>query len=144
MARRVVMGRMPDGSYDLRISRRGFDALAANINDPRQISFSAQRAARAKVGAAGVASAQDVWVGLGRAFAYPPPTIMAFKTGGRVIFNHYLYLPSSGGSNNAVRFGTPVCLVVRADSVKIIRANAWGTWAMQAGDRVLFYTLAQD
>jgi hypothetical protein len=142
MARRVVMGRMPNGSYDLRISRRGFDALAANVNDPRQISFSAQRAARAKVGAAGFASSLGAWVGLGKTFAYPPPTIMAFKTGGRVIFNHYQYLPTD--TSNGVFFGSPVCLVVQPGQVRIIRANNWGSYSMQAGDRVLFYTLSQD
>ncbi|KFG68709.1 hypothetical protein [Microvirga sp. BSC39] len=143
MARRVVMGRMPNGTYDVRISRRGFDALTADVNNERQISFSAQRVARAKVGAAGFASALGAWVSLGKTFPNSPPTLMAYKTGGRVLFNQYRYFEYNGGSNNGVFYGSDTCLVVQANRVKLIRANNWGSWSMSSGDRALFYTLEQ-
>jgi len=143
MARRVVMGRMPDGTFDLRISRRGIDALSADVNDSRQISFSAQRAARAKVGAAGQISSLNTWVSFGKTFADPPPTLAAVKINGRVIFNHYEYLPHPTEAN-AVFHGTPYCLVVQATRVKAIQAVSWGNHAFASGDKYLFYTLSQD
>ncbi len=42
MTRRVVIGKQADGSFDLRTSLAGFDALTGNIDDPNVISFSAQ------------------------------------------------------------------------------------------------------
>jgi len=134
---------MNDGSYDVRMSRAGFDALTGDINNPRVISFSAQATAKAKVGAAGICSSLDTWVSFGQTFDYPPPTLYALKRGGRVIFNNYEYLPVKGGGNG-VWFGTPYCLVVQPNRVRAIQVIFWADFTLPAGDRFLFYTLSQD
>jgi hypothetical protein len=140
MARRIVMGMMSNGSYDLRISRRGFDALTADVNNDRQISFSAQRAARAKVGAAGNVAGLNSWVNFGRTFDYPPPTLAAIKRGGRIYFNMYTYINPSDGSF----FGSPFTLVVQANRCKAVNCIPWGGFNFAAGDNYQFYTLADD
>lgn len=143
MARRVVMGKMSNGTYDVRMSRAGYDAMTGDINNERVISFSAQRAARAKVGSAGICSSLNSWVSLGQTFAYPPPTLYALKRSGRMIFNDYTYLPAQGGGNG-VWYGTPYCLVLEANRVKAVQVINWANFPLPAGDRFLFYTLAQD
>jgi hypothetical protein len=42
MARRVAIGSMLDGTFDLRCSLPGFDALTIDIDDPLKCSFSSQ------------------------------------------------------------------------------------------------------
>jgi hypothetical protein len=60
MARRVVMGQMTNGTYDLHISRRGVDAMTADVNNPKQVSFSALRQATAKVASTGAINSLGV------------------------------------------------------------------------------------
>lgn len=140
MARRIVMGNI-GGAYDLRISRRGFDALTADVNSNQQISFSALRAVRAKVGAAGNISGLNSWVSFGRTFDYPPPTLGAIKRNGRIFFNMYTYIaPSSGGKF----FGSPFTLVVQETRCKAVNCIPWGGFNFESGDRYQFYTLADD
>jgi len=139
MARRIVMGNI-GGAYDLRISRKGYDALTADVNNDRQISFSALRAARAKVGAAGNISGLNSWVNFGRTFDYPPPTLGAIKRNSRIFFNMYVYMTPSNG----IFFGSPFTLVVQANRCKAVNCVPWGGFNFAAGDRYQFYTLADD
>jgi hypothetical protein len=143
MARRVVMGRMSNGTYDVRISRKGFDAMTADVNNDHQISFSAQRTARAKVGAAGQISGQNNWVNFGRTFDNPPPTLAALKRGGRIYFDYYDYLPNPTGGNG-VYYGTPFCLVVQQSRVRAIKCIDWTNYSIPSTDRYLFYTLVDE
>jgi hypothetical protein len=139
MARRIVMGNI-GGAYDLRISRRGFDAMAADVNNDKQISFSALRASRAKVGAAGNIAGLNDWVSFGRTFDNPPPTLAAIKRGGRVYFNLYTFINPSDGDF----YGNPFTLVVQANRCKAVNCIPWGGFNFSAGDRYQFYTLADD
>lgn len=140
MARRIVMGQMSNGTYDLRISRKGFDALTADVDNDRQISFSAQRSARAKVGAAGNISGLNTWVSFGRSFDNPPPTLGALKRSGRVYFNLYEYLTPSEGNF----FGNLYTLVVQENRCKVVKCIPWEGYALGANDPYQFYTLADD
>lgn len=134
------MGRMSNGSYDVRISRKGYDAMTADVNNDRQISFSAQRAARAKVGAAGQVSGLNSWVSFGKTFTNPPPTLAALKRGGRVYFNFFEYLGAPGGGNGIWQ-GTPFTLMVEENRVRAVKVINWGSFTIPSSDSYLFYTL---
>lgn len=143
MARRVVMGRMSNGSYDLRISRRGYDALTADVNNDRQISFSAQRTASAKVGAAGQIADLETWVSFGKTFDVPPPTLAALKRSNRIHYGFFEILPLPNGENGYC-YGTPFCLVVQETRIIATKVLTWTGYTIPSGDKFQFYTLADS
>lgn len=138
MARRVVMGRMNDGSYDLRISRPGYDAMAANVNDVRQISFSAQRAATSRVASAGEISALDTWKSFGATFDDPPPVLALLKRGSYVITDMYQEYPRSDGYQR----GSGFTIVVQSTRLLATRPSNYGLTL--GSDKFIFYTLASE
>jgi len=137
MARRVVMGRMPDGTFDLRISRRGYDAYTSSVNDFKRISFSAVRQSRAKVASTGVVMSLGSWVNFGKTFAAPPPVLGVLKRGGRMYFNYY---NNVGNGAPGFWYYTPYCFVVQESRLRIARTQfQWIT--LPAGDGMAWYTL---
>jgi hypothetical protein len=138
MARRVVMGQMTDGSYDLRISRRGVDAMTADVNNPKQVSFSALRQATAKVASTGVIMSMGAWVSLGKTFDFPPPTLAVLKRGGRMYFNYYVYYTGAGAAFNW--YYNPYCLVLQENRARISK-TAFESTTLPSGDGMVWYML---
>jgi hypothetical protein len=138
MARRVVMGQMTNGSYDLRISRRGVDAMTANVNDPKQISFSALRQASAKVASTGAVNSLGAWVSLGKTFSNPPPTLAVLRRGGRMFFNYYIYYAGSEGAFNW--YYNPYCVVVQENRARISKTH-FENVTLPSGDGMVWYML---
>jgi hypothetical protein len=137
MARRIVMGQMSNGSYDLRISRRGYDAMTSDVNDFKRISFSALRQAGAKVASTGAVSAMNSWVNLGQTFSNPPPTLAVLKRSGQLFFNYYNNV--TGGAPG-FWYHTPYCLVLTTTRVRI--APTFPTNAtLPSGDKYIWFTL---
>jgi hypothetical protein len=137
MARRVVMGQMTNGTYDLRISRRGVDAMTANVNNPKQISFSALRQASAKVASTGAVNSLGSWVSLGKTFANPPPTLAVLRRGGRMFFNYYIYYTTGGQFN---WYYNPYCLVLQENRVRISKTN-FENVTLPSGDGMVWFML---
>jgi len=142
MARRVVMGRMSNGSYDVRMSRIGYDALTGDVNNSRVISFSAQRVARAKMATVGQIAAIRTWMNFGQAFPAPPPVFAVLKRGGRVYFNYYTNYNAASGVPGAW-YATPYTLVVQESRI-MIAGTIEPDVSLQSGDRFLYFTLEQE
>lgn len=138
MARRVVMGRMSNGTYDLRISRPGFDAMTADVNNVRQISFSAQRTATSRVASAGEISALDTWKSFGHTFDDPPPVLALLKRGSYVITDLYQEYPRPDGYMR----GSGFTIVVQATRLLATRPSNYGLTL--GSDKFIFYTLASE
>jgi hypothetical protein len=137
MARRIVMGRMANGSFDLRISRRGYDAYTENVNDFKRISFSAVRQSRAKVASTGVVMSLGSWVNFGKTFANPPPVLAVLKRGGRMFFNYY---NNVGNGTPGFWYVTPYCFVVQENRLRVSRTQfQWTT--LPSGDGMAWYML---
>jgi hypothetical protein len=137
MARRVVMGRMTDGSFDLRISRRGYDAMTSDANDFKRVSFSAVRQARAKVASTGFAAVLGQWVGFGKTFAAPPPVLASLRRGGQMHFNWFFY---AGDKYGVLGYANPFCFVVQESQLKIA-PTAFQNVSLDAGDRLMWFAL---
>jgi len=139
MARRVVMGNIPGVGYDVRISRPGYDALTANVNDIRQISFSANRAGSARVAAAGEFGAMDAWHPLGHAYPAPPPILVLLKRGGYVMTDTYEEYPRPQGYQR----GSGFTIVVQTSQILATAPSQYG-FALGAGDKYIYYSLTAD
>ena len=137
MARRVVMGRMSNGSFDLRISRRGYDAMTSDVNDFKRISFSAVRQSRAKVASTGFATVLGSWVSFGKTFDNPPPVLATLRRGGQMYFNWFLY---AGDQYGVLGYATAFCFVVQESRLKIAR-TCFQNATLQAGDRMVWFGL---
>jgi hypothetical protein len=137
MARRIVMGRMTNGSFDLRISRRGYDAMTSDANDFKKVSFSAVRQARAKVASTGFASVLGAWVNFGQTFSNPPPVLATLRRGGQMHFNWFMY---AGDQYGVLGYATAFCFVVQENRLKIAK-TCFETATLQTGDRLVWFTL---
>ena len=118
MTRRIVMGRIGT-VYDLRISRPGFDAATADVNNNRQISFSALRDANAKAVSAGEISSIFTAVSLGTSYSLPPPCIFSLKRGGRMVIDHMARQYFTGDFEVGWWDGTPYALIVTNTTVRV-------------------------
>ncbi|MCB5173637.1 hypothetical protein [Microvirga lenta] len=137
MARRVVMGNI-GGVYDLRISRPGYDAMTADVNNVRQISFSAQRSATSRVASAGEISSLDTWKSFGHTFDDPPPVLALLKRGSYVITDLYQEYPRPNGYQR----GSGFTVVVQSNRLLATRPSAYGLTL--GNDKFIFYTLASE
>lgn len=141
MARRVVMGRISGSTFDVRISRPGYDALTANVNNQRQISFSALRAANARVASAGEVSSLNTWKSFGQTFANPPPMLALLKRGNFVITDLYQRFTHPTG----YLYGTPFCLVVQNNRFMGVNPTPQNSiFDLNPNDKFIYYMLSDD
>jgi hypothetical protein len=117
MARRIVMGRMPNGTFDLRISRQGYDAATSDPNNNHTISFSALRSANAKAVSVGEIAGLFQWVSLGTSYNLPPPCLFALKRNGQMVLNQIERQYFQGGVG--WWDGTPYALIVSTTAVMV-------------------------
>lgn len=126
--RRVVIGRQSDGSYGLRSSVTGYDALAADGNDSDKLSFNSDWTNLLKIHAVGIAST-GVRQYLGTSPAIIPfpalsyvPFAEARSMSGDVVFDDFL-IPhglTGGGSTTS----TNLLVSVTSNHLKVTRNQA--------------------
>lgn len=97
MARRMVLGNLDNGQIDLRISRPGYDAMTANVNDRNQISFSMLRDSFSKVAASGSIYGTSNWVYFQEGFAAPPPVLFGSQINGTFRVGDYVRVDGNSG-----------------------------------------------
>lgn len=123
MARRMVLGNFGGGVLDFRISRPGFDALTANVNDRSQISFALSRDVMGRIASAGKVQALNTWVSFSEAFPAPPPLLFGQLKGGGVLINEYNRIQ---GNSGRFQDGTPYCAAVSTTGVLFTTAAMFG------------------
>lgn len=138
MARRIVMGTIPGVMYDVRISRPGFDAMTADVNNPRQISFAASRWANARVASAGEIGSLDSWKSFGVTFDEPPPLLALLKRGSYVITDLYQEYPRSSGYQR----GSGFTIVVQRTRCLATRPSNYGITL--GSDKFIYYALQEE
>ncbi len=138
MARRMVLGNFGGGVLDFRISRPGFDALTANVNDRSQISFALSRDVMGRVASAGDIQALNSWVTFSEAFPAPPPVLFGALRGGGVYIDEYTRI---NGNSGRYQDGTPHCAVVSTTGIMVTTA-AMFSWPINAGDRFIYMAIA--
>lgn len=128
-------------TYDLRISRAGYDAATASINDNRQISFSAQRDGNAKAVSVGQITSLFTSVSLGTTYALPPPCLFALKSSGEMVIDQIEreYFTTVGGESAWVD-GTPYCLIVSQTTVRV-GVPFPDQVPISSGDKFIFMTV---
>lgn len=124
MARRLSFGRQPDGSIDLRVSRPGFDAALADVNDFGKISFAASRGANSRIVQAGQIFSLDTPTSIG-SWTEEPPVIFAYKqAGGEQYLDNYDQYVGGTALQPVLYTGTSFAGIVSTTTLKIIRCAA--------------------
>lgn len=125
MARRMVLGNMPTGGIDFRISRPGIDAATGDINDRQQISFAMSRDVNGRVAAAGALYGIGVWVNFPEVFAAPPPVLWGTMMDGGMLIDEYNRV---NGNSGRYHDGSPYALAVTSVGVCAICPADFTYW----------------
>lgn len=119
MARRIFAGLMPDGSYDVRISRPGFDAKTADVNDPKKISFAASRIANAFVSEVVSIANLNTWVSFTKSYSDVPRPLVSILRNGETHFLPFEQGTTSFTGVGINRAGTLYVPVMRTNQMMI-------------------------
>lgn len=124
MSRRLSFGRQPDGTIDFRVSRPGFDAALADVNDVAKISFAASRGPNSRVVQAGQITAVDTAASIGT-WTEPPPLIFAYNDAGAQYLDNYDRY-TGGTTFQPVEFiGTSFVAVISTTTITMRRCVAF-------------------
>lgn len=138
MARRMVLGHFGGGVVDFRISRPGFDAMTANVNDRSQISFALSRDVMGRVASAGSVNALNSAVAFSETFPAPPPVLFGTVRSSGTYIDEYRRITGSGGR---YQDGTPYCAVVTTTNIRVTNAAPFGV-ALPSGDKFVYMAVA--
>jgi hypothetical protein len=134
----MVLGHFGGGVVDFRISRPGFDAMTANVNDRSQISFALSRDVMGRVASAGKVQALNSWVAFSEAFPAPPPLLFGTLRGGGVYIDEYRRFQ---GNSGRYQDGTPYCAVVSITGVLVTTAAPF-TLPIGSNDGFIYMAIA--